>query len=79
MYQAASSGGSRISRWGGGGGAPTSDVGDFRWKRMSKQKNWVPLGGGARAGSACQIYQWPGNDIYDNVVNFVLVKTCCVE
>ena len=32
-------------RW----GAPTSDVGAFRQKRMRKRKNWVPLGGGGAA------------------------------
>ena len=35
------SGGSSISRW---RGAPTSDAGAFRWKRLRKRKNWVPLG-----------------------------------
>ena len=40
-----SSSGSRISRW---GGAPTSDVGTFRQKRMQKRKNWILLGGRQR-------------------------------
>ena len=46
-----SSGRSRISRWGGGGGrravggTPTSDVGAFWQKHMRKRKNWILLGG----------------------------------
>ena len=32
-------------------GAPTSDAGTFRQKRMRKRNNWVPLGGGTCAGS----------------------------
>ena len=50
------SSGSRISRWGGGvvshWGAPTSNMGTFWQKRMRKQKNWILLGGWARAGGA---------------------------
>ena len=34
---------------GGGGGAPTSNVGAFRQKHMRKRKNWIPLGGVAGA------------------------------
>ena len=30
---------------GGGGGAPTSDMGAFWQKRMQKRKNWILLGG----------------------------------
>ena len=29
------------------GGGPTSDAGAFQQKCMQKQKNWIPLGGGA--------------------------------
>ena len=47
-----SSGGSRISRWGGRravGGALTSGMGAFWRKHMQKRKNWILLGGHALA------------------------------
>ena len=48
----ASGGGSRISRWGGGGapthwGAPTSDMYTFWQKHMQKRKKLILLGGSA--------------------------------
>ena len=45
---------------GGGGGAPTSNVGAFQQKHMQKRKNWILLGGGG-AGSAPWIRQCIAN------------------